>query len=257
MAIKFQEVQPEFVNVGLGKFYGNRQSTVPTAKPILEIPKIDFGIPEDQFKTEIQTLKEKHNATDDEINQAIDGTAQISDKEGAKGFAKNFLQKLIPSKTYEIKPDKPKESETITIKDRGIQAKPKELDILRGILFSEISNRPQEKQELESRVIANTAFNRMKEQSKTLEQVLTQIGAYQGITNEQFKKAMKGQLNDLDKEKMKIVEKIIEEIKSGQFGDNTENSVFYIHNPDGTITYRPGKLGGFSEKYHNLEELLK
>ena len=41
----------------------------------------------------------------------------------------------------------------------------------------------------------------------------------------------------------KIVEKIIAEIESGTFRRQYKSgAVFYIHNPDGTITYRSGSL---------------
>jgi len=230
----------------------NRTSTIPVApqKPIQP------PIPEETPEQKDQNLRK--TAIQDEIKSLQSQGKKPEHIRGAMGLIMDeILGSIIPSKTYEIKPDQSQEIDEKPISVRGLEAKPKELNLLKAILFSEISNRKPEKRELESRVIANTALNRMAEVGKTLEQVLTQRNAYQGIKNKEFRKVMKGELNELDKEKMAVVEKIIEEIMSGNFEDNTEGSVFYIHNPDGSITYRSGKLGGFKEEYENLDELLK
>lgn len=117
---------------------------------------------------------------------------------------------------------------------------------LRPIMFGEISNRPPEKQELEARVILNTALNRIKEHSskrgarKSIDEILTEENQYQAFKGEQYN-LYKGQPGNLDAEKKKqidaIIDKLLEEIESGAFSDNTEGAFYYKHNPDGSITY--------------------
>ena len=108
--IKFEEIMPSFLSLNTKKFYNTSpQSTQAEAKPILKVPEIDLGIPEDQFQNEIKSLRERDNATDDEINQAIDLAPEIKDKEVGKNKAREFLASLtsaFKSREIEIKPEK-------------------------------------------------------------------------------------------------------------------------------------------------------
>ena len=116
---------------------------------------------------------------------------------------------------------------------------------LRPTMFGEISNRPPEKQELEARVILNTALNRIKEHGKrgtrkTIDDILTQENQYQAYGGKQYG-LYKGGADGLDAKKKQqidsVVDKLIQEIESGTFSDNTEGSFYYQHNDDESITY--------------------
>lgn len=134
---------------------------------------------------------------------------------------------------------------TYNVPNRGVSFTEKDLNVLRPTLYGEISNRPIEKQELEARVIANTAFNRIPEynkygQKKTLTDVLSEPNQYQAYGGKQYKNYASS-TNDLDVEKKKnidlIVNKFIEEMKAGTFADNTQGAFYYQHTPEGKIYY--------------------
>ena len=130
---------------------------------------------------------------------------------------------------------------------RGVEISKKDFDeYARPIIYGEVSNRQSEKKELESRVILNTAINRMTENQNrkkktSLKDILTQKGQYQAYEGEQYN-LYKGQdKNVLDEEKKveinQILDNIYGEMSKGQFKDNTNNAFFYQHNEDGSITY--------------------
>ena len=109
------------------------------------------------------------------------------------------------------------------------------------IIFSEISNRPIEKQELETRVLLNTAFNRMDEYRKqgkelTLAQVLTQPNQYQGHNTPLYQRYGETATDTPTKTRKenvnKIVNKVLKEIEQSTFQDNTNGAFYYSHKGD-------------------------
>lgn len=172
-----------------------------------------------------------------------DNDEYTTTKSGLFGNKISVTRKNIP----ELQPvEKP-----ILEQSRNVIIKKEDINELKAILFGEISNRDISKKELEVRVILNTVLNRVKQnkdrgKDKSVTDVLTQKNQYQAYQGQQYYKYLEGDLDDLGKKKKeeldKIVEKIIAEIESGTFEDNTNGAVFYIHNPDGTITYRSGSL---------------
>lgn len=121
--------------------------------------------------------------------------------------------------------------------------------VLRPIVYGEVSNRPPEKQELESRVILNTALNRIQEwksyrgETKSLKDVLTEPNQYQAYQpndpKSQYALYTSGGGNTLEQKKREtvdgIVNKLVDELKSGKFNDNTGGAYYYMHNEDGSI----------------------
>lgn len=123
---------------------------------------------------------------------------------------------------------KPTVLEDIELKDRGVTIKRDEVDLLRGVLFAEISN-AKDKDEI--RHIINTAINRTKQdkKNKTIKGVLTAPNAYQGYNSKEYKRYEEGKLNDLDKKKLQLIDEVINELNDGKFPDTTKGSVFYKH----------------------------
>lgn len=122
-----------------------------------------------------------------------------------------------------------------------------QLNRARGVFYGEIGNRDTAKKELEARVIMNTAMNRVGEFNrlgtpKTIQEVLEDASIYQAYGGDQYNLYNNpDKMNELDKKKKAevdaIMDKIINEIKSGKFEDNTNQSFYYVHNPDGTISF--------------------
>lgn len=131
------------------------------------------------------------------------------------------------------------------VADRGVKLSDKDVSALRPILYGEVGNRDFEKKNLESRVIVNTAINRMKEyasrgQQKTLAEVLAMPNQYQAFGGQQYKNysappddVAVQKKQDIDK----IVDTILEDIKAGRFSDNTQGAFYYQHTPEGKIYY--------------------
>lgn len=125
-------------------------------------------------------------------------------------------------------------------KARDVDFNDEEIEELRNILYGEISNRPKDKQALEARVIINTALNRIKENRDlgmsfdTMMKVLHQDNQYQALGGKQYELAKRG---EADPDKMAVIDEVIEELKQGKIKENTNGAFYYIHNPDGSITY--------------------
>lgn len=153
---------------------------------------------------------------------------------------------FLTSKEEYTKKELPKQTDSYTEKDRGITITDKDVKELTPILFGELSNRSLEKQELEARVILNTALNRVAEFNKrgknmTLEEVLKMPNQYQAYGGKQYKEFTSNKL-DLPTQKKKkateaLVKKLMSEIENGTFRDNTNGAVFYVHKPNGEITF--------------------
>lgn len=132
-----------------------------------------------------------------------------------------------------------------TVPDRGITYTDADLAALRPILYGEISNRPYDKKQLEADVILNTIFNRAKEyqargQKKSISEIVAMPNQYQAYGSKQYNTYSNPTLY-LDKKKKEEIDSIVDnihnQIKAGNYKDNTNNSYYYVHNPDGTITY--------------------
>lgn len=158
-----------------------------------------------------------------------------------KGGFMDFISRSFNYKKPEDAPMK------FPIKDRNLEVTDEDLEEARKILFSEVSNRSPERQAFEARIIANTALNRMAQYAergtpKTLSEVLREPNQYQGLGTPQYELAASGNMDYPSKKKMEVIEAIIEEIKNKGLEDNTDGSVFYIHEPDGAIKLKEGKL---------------
>lgn len=132
-----------------------------------------------------------------------------------------------------------------SLADRGVDLTDQDFEAIRPLIYGEISNRTPDKQELETHVILNTALNRMREyanrgQKRTLSDVIAMPNQYQAYGGEQYR--LYSNPPDIVAQKKReqvdaMVDRIREQIKSGVYPDNTEGAFYYIHNPDGTITY--------------------
>lgn len=138
---------------------------------------------------------------------------------------------------------KEKEGKPYKLADRGVEFDDDDVAELRNVLYSEISNRDPEKQKMESRVILNTALNRMGQyrdrgRELTLGDVLREPNQYQGYMpdNEksQYNVARSGKG---DKKKLAAIDEVIQEVISGKLEDTTNGAVYYIHHPDGRIEF--------------------
>lgn len=115
------------------------------------------------------------------------------------------------------------------------------------ILYGEISDRDIEKQKLEASVILNTALNRMQQYEErtgkpvTLTEVLQMPNQYQAYTPDKadslYNQSKRGEYKVGGERRIQAIDEVFNQAKSGQLQDNTNGAVFYIHNPDGTITY--------------------
>lgn len=122
--------------------------------------------------------------------------------------------------------------------------------LLRPIVFGEVSNRDTDKKELESRIVLNTAINRLVEKKRmghemSFGEVLSEPKQYQAYGGEQFNLYHSQDLDEPTKQKKQEIDSILNnlwnEVKSGTFEDNTQGAYYYIHNKDGTITYDNNK----------------
>lgn len=132
-----------------------------------------------------------------------------------------------------------------TIKDRGIDITDEDLKAVRPLVYGEISNRNRAKKELEANVILNTALNRVRAykdrgQPKTLAEVLSMPNQYQAYGGKQYNSyynppdpVAMAKKQEVDA----ILDAIAQQIRTGDYADNTEGAYYYIHNPDQSITY--------------------
>jgi hypothetical protein len=131
------------------------------------------------------------------------------------------------------------------LKDRNTNLNDSDFESIKPILYGEISNRAPNKQQLESSVIMNTALNRMKAYRdrgtpKTLAEVLSMPNQYQAYKGPQYNNYFNPpDAPSLNKKKQvdMMVASIKDQMKGGQFSDNTEGAYYYTHNKDKTIQY--------------------
>lgn len=130
---------------------------------------------------------------------------------------------------------------------RGNSLNDKDLNMLGGVLFGEMSNRNSSKQDLESQVITNTALNRMSELAQrgattTLSNVLSSPKQYQAYNGNEYSRYMNNQLKPTDQQKVDAINRTLSNLKSGNFPDNTGGRVYYQHDNQGRIWVQNGKL---------------
>lgn len=123
---------------------------------------------------------------------------------------------------------------------RGVVFPESHANELRRIIFSEVSNREPAKQELEARVLFNTALNRVLEHGKrgkntNLAQILTEPNQYQGYNTSLYQQYDKP--TDVLTKKRKqqidvITDKLLAEATAGNFQDNTNGAFYYQHKGD-------------------------
>lgn len=151
------------------------------------------------------------------------------------------LSSLVPKVESQVAPAPAQ----YNLKDRGVQISDADINSFRPLLYGEISNRAPDKQALESNVIFNTALNRVKAynergQKKTLSDVLAMPNQYQAYGGKEYN-IYNNPDNALSLAKKKQVDALVdslrEQVRTGKYADNTEGSYYYVHNPDGSITY--------------------
>lgn len=184
--------------------------------------------------------------------RAPKGSAPIGTIAAGGALAGAATLAALPSNISTSNEQQVEQEKPIEIPGRNVTVTQDDLKELRDTLFAEISNRPLDKQLLEARTIINTALNRIPQYDshgtpKSLTDVLSDVGAngkpqYQGFGTKEYKRAKNGMTTQADQRKLQAIDQVIQELVSGKLKDNTENSVFYSHNPDGSITYRPGSL---------------
>lgn len=119
--------------------------------------------------------------------------------------------------------------------------------LFKPIYFGEVSNRSDDKKELEARVILSTILNRILEHNRVgnkwgFKETITQPNAYQAYGSDQYNAYLSGSLDTLGQQKKQVTDSIADrlwiELSQGKFKDVTNNAYYYVHNEkDGSIYY--------------------
>lgn len=161
-------------------------------------------------------------------------------------FVKPLFTKRVEYNFAGHQPSYTEPLKSYSLQNRGVSLTDSDLDELAYILMGEVGNRGPEKQDLEARVIINTALNRLNEyasggKKKTLADVLRMPNQYQGYMPDnpesQYSKAKSGKMDELTKSKFQFIRSVVDSLKQGKFEDNTNGAFYYVHNPDGSIEY--------------------
>jgi hypothetical protein len=146
--------------------------------------------------------------------------------------------------TVNSTPSSPKKTESYNI--RGVDITEDDINNYRPLFYGEVSGRNPDKKRLENQVILNTAINRAYEYSKkygrpvSISEVLSMPNQYQAYGSDQYNNysSPRDYLSELKKKETdNIINETIEQLKSGKFKDITNGAFYYVHNPDGSITY--------------------
>lgn len=184
----------------------------------------------DVAKAGFEKVKDKIDPPEVEIIEVPEGETPESMQAGGKGKR----QMAGAAAAFDEKPKKR------VVASRGVDLDDEDLDELRHILYGEVSNRPKEKKQLETRVIVNTVLNRVAENRRlgrgpqTVREVLTQDNQYQAFGEKQYKLSKQGKG---DPNKVAAIDEVLAELEKGDFEENTNGAFYYIHNDDGSITY--------------------
>lgn len=134
------------------------------------------------------------------------------------------------------------DAQTYWIRNNGISHN--DLEEAKAVLFGEVGNRDPVKQQLEAQTILNTAFNRMDEYNAknfrgknnwSLTDVLQEPNQYQAYKGNQYNKYKSGELEVLDKAKLRSIDTVLNLVRNGKFQDNIGSSTRYSHKSDGRI----------------------
>lgn len=112
-----------------------------------------------------------------------------------------------------------------------------ELKELAAVLFGEVGNRPLSKKLTELRAITNVALNRAEKEGKTLKEVLQSPNQFQAYLGKQYNAYKSGKASNsiLEKEKIKAVEAVIDEIRKGKLKNTVGDNLSYAHLKDDTL----------------------
>lgn len=170
---------------------------------------------------------------------------------GGAGYLKQIANEILNGNKMVYTAQASETPKVINIKDRNLNLTQDDLEEAKHVIFGEVSNRAPELQAMETKMILNTALNRMKEYEargtpKTLTEVLQQKNQYQAYTPDkatsQYFMSKHDTLDELSRKKRQVVEDTLNSVQAGDFADDTKGMVYYVHNNDGSITLKPGKL---------------
>ena len=152
-------------------------------------------------------------------------------------------KKLLDDKAVEtVKPTE----ELSAPKDTRYSFTEDDLEEAKHVLYGEISDRDIDKQTMEAEVILNTAINRVgqyaeKGKEMSLADVLRMPNQYQAYMPDEpdslYNQSKRGEYATGGERRIQAIEDTFAKAQAGDLEDNTNGSVFYIHNPDGTIEY--------------------
>jgi hypothetical protein len=160
-----------------------------------------------------------------------------------------LLRRLVPGKTISYTASPANSSPGGVYDVRGLKLNDNDLSEARDILFAEVSNRGGDRRSFEVENVMNVAVNRALAKKKTLTEVLQEPNQFQGyapqgvtvkggeVVDSQYQKIKKGDLNELDKRKLKEIETALQSFKTGKFKDRTGGAQFYVHASDGTMWF--------------------
>lgn len=166
---------------------------------------------------------------------------------------KDFIKRMMTLSSKPIKYERPPTygptaPKTYYVPDRGVSVREDTINnLVKPILFGEMSNRELPKQIEEGKTIINTAINRVSQYGErgkdmNLAGVLSAPNQYQAYGGKEYERYLQGSTTPVDAQKMKAVDEIVAQLKAGKLKDNTGNRVFYIHTDDGNIITREGPL---------------
>lgn len=186
---------------------------------------------------------------------------------------------------YERPPEAPLPPDPVKYNVRGVDFTDDDIKAIKPILYNEMSSRPDDRLDLEGRIILNTAINRIsnnpktKAYGKTLTEVMQKPYQYSGYapqgTYQPGGKQVKSQYqiykewednNSFPTEgdaarRIKAINMLMDSMKSGKFDDTAAGKMFYTNASDGTIwignTIKEAKdLAHAHEKKHKLHKTV-
>jgi len=138
---------------------------------------------------------------------------------------------MRPNEAYLRKP-----ASTYSVR-KNLSVSEDELKELAAVLFGEVGNRPLDKKLTELRAITNIALNRAEKEGKTLKEVLQSPNQFQAYLGKQYNSYKSGKASNsvLEKEKIKAVEAVIDEIRKGKLKNTVGDNLSYAHLKDDTL----------------------
>ena len=138
---------------------------------------------------------------------------------------------MRPNEAYLRKP-----ASTYSVR-KNLSVSEDELKELAAVLFGEVGNRPLDKKLTELRAITNIALNRAEKEGKTLKEVLQSPNQFQAYLGKQYNAYKSGKASNsvLEKEKIKAVEAVVDEIRKGKLKNTVGDNLSYAHLKDDTL----------------------